>query len=359
MGKVFGVARYGTRGLRFRGNRRTFPAVPLPDGNSFGDRELLSRRRTAWLALLAASILPGASAAAQEGPDPERRAHHALAWSPRHGMVVLHGGSSPRGERFAFFNDLWGFDGARWRLLAASGPKLSGMQVFADSTGLLHRVTGFDGSSELADAAALTDSQWIARGAFPGGQRAEASLTFDTDRGRAVFYGGMVPGRRVAGDTWEFAAGAWTRAAVDGPGPLHSAAMAYDVARRMTVLFGGADSAHVMSGTTWGWNGTAWRRLATDGPPARFAAGMAYDAGRAEIVLYGGSSGSNLGDTWIWNGSVWRKHDGTSPPPRMMARMAYDPVRRVIVLFGGRGPWPNDFADTWTWNGEGWNRVAG
>ena len=290
-------------------------------------------------------------------PAPERRAHHAVAWSPSHQMVVMHGGSSPRGERIDMFNDLWGFDGTRWQPLSANGPGISGMQLFADTAGVLHRVTGFDGRSEIADAARLVDTTWQALGAFPGGARAEAALAFDTDRGRAVFYGGMIPGRRVSGETWELADGAWTRTATEGPGPLHSASMAYDAARRMTILFGGADSAFVKNGTTWGWDGTRWQRLATTGPSPRFTAGMAYDAARREVVLFGGSGESGNAETWLWNGTTWRQYDGPTPPSRMMPRMAYDPVRRVVVMFGGRAAWPNDLGDTWTWNGTSWTEV--
>lgn len=305
-------------------------------------------------ALLIVLAVATTDAGAQQ---PERRAHHALTWSPRHQMVVLHGGSSPRGNDIVMFNDTWGWDGTTWRLLDSRGSGISGVQLFADAAGVLHRVTGFDGRSEIAAAATFADSAWRAVAPFPGGARAEAASAFDTDRGRAVLYGGMIPGRRVSGDTWELVDGAWVLRATDGPGPLHSASMAYDQARRVTVLFGGADSAFAKNGATWSWDGSRWTRLATSGPSPRFAAGMAYDAARGEMLLFGGSGEAGNAETWTWNGTTWKRHEVSGPPARMMAKLAYDPVRRVVVLFGGRAGWPDDHGDTWTWNGASWTRM--
>lgn len=187
------------------------------------------------------------------------------------------------------------------------------------------------------------------------------ALAFDSDRSRAVLYGGAPFNTSGSGafstlsDTWEWDGTAWTQRAVTGPGIRGQHAMAYDSARSRIVLFGGSSVTD-----TWEWDGAEWNLRATTGPSARFATAMAFDSVRARCVLFGGG-GSNgespQGDTWEWDGNLWTLRTSSGPAPRSRHAMAFDPVRARIVLFGGVQGLVGDnrlFGDTWEWDGANW-----
>jgi hypothetical protein len=181
-----------------------------------------------------------------------------------------------------------------------------------------------------------------------------SSMTFDSNRGVAVFFGGLTGYNGFHGDTWEWD-GTWIRRTTHGPSPRSAAAIAYDKARGVTVLFGGATAQGSLSGETWEWNGATWVRRATTGPWARSRAAMAYDSIRRVTVLFGGSGS---GDTWEWDGGRWTQRSNSGPAARELHSVAFDPARGVTVLFGGRFL-NTSYGDTWEWNGAQWTQRTG
>jgi hypothetical protein len=310
---------------------------------------------------LAGAALVGAAQPAPpppDGPRPPARAHQAIGYSDSLALVIVHGGSTPRPGGHTFFDDVWGWDGTRWRSLGSTGRGVSGHRLVTDARGRLLSVGGYDGRAPLADVRHVTGPNWplLSHDMMPA--RAEPAVAYDTRRRRVVLHGGLKPGG-VSGETWEFDGARWTRVATSGPGPLHSAAMAYDEARGVTLLVGGMDEAGAASARTWAWDGATWRELAGAAPPARFASGMAYDARRGRVLLYGGLSAAGpLGDTWLWDGRAWRAVANPGPPPRMMSYLAYDRRRGVIVQFGGRFGPRQDSDETWEWDGARWQRAT-
>jgi hypothetical protein len=180
--------------------------------------------------------------------------------------------------------------------------------------------------------------------------RAGHGMSFDTQRQRAVLFGG-VGSNGLLGDTWEFDGGTWAQRAAAGPLPRYRVPLAYDAARNVTVLFGGVTTYGPVR-ETWTWGGEVWSVASLAGPSAREGHALAYDGERSVVVLHGGwDDPTCLGDTWEWDGSNWnqRVSDG---PARRFAAMAFDAGRQVVVLFGGWNGLPR--GDTWEWDGTTW-----
>lgn len=83
--------------------------------------------------------------------------------------------------------------------------------------------------------------------------------------------------------------------------------MAFDTNRRRALLFGGSDPGPAaLFGDTWTWGGENWTQVEDIGPQPRSDAALAYDPPRDRTVLFGGRHGiSQLADTWEWNGEDW------------------------------------------------------
>lgn len=277
---------------------------------------------------------------------PPGRYLHAMAYDPASRRTLVFGGSR-LGSR-PFLDDLWSWDGANWtEIVTPTRPAARDQAVLvADPSAGGVLMTGgiftgdtwrYDGSGwlRLADAAAPTR---VTRGA----------MTTTPARDGVVLQNGA--------ECWSLRRGEWHRE-LSGPPPREMAAMALDSQRGRAVLFGG----HVLNTAlddTWEWDGHTWARAsAPSAPPARLDHAMAYDAARARVVLFGGGvPGTYFDDTWEWDGQTWTQRIfASAPSPRALHGMAYDPVRRVVVLFGGSVGTGGSF-ETWTYDGSGWQR---
>jgi hypothetical protein len=90
--------------------------------------------------------------------------------------------------------------------------------------------------------------------------------------------------------------------------------MAEDTDRARAVLFGGFDQFDVLRQDTWEWDGIAWTELVTQrSPEARREHAIAYDPDRDRIVLFGGEDASP---------EVWELH--TDPDQRAGIELAFD-----------------------------------
>lgn len=310
---------------------------------------------------LAVSI---ALAVAAPPDSPLPRAHHALVYDAAREIVLLTAGSTPLdgGKSFRFFNDVWGFDGAKWRPLAESGDRISGVGLAFDSRrGRVVSFGGYDGRS--LDAVRTFDgTAWATLGRLPEMAAAEPGFAYDSARDKFVLFGGSAARGLARGETWELADGTtWSKVDVPGPPARQGHAMTFDAKRNRVVLFGGMGSAAPGErppslGDTWEYDGRAWTERIGPAPPARHAAGIAFDSKRGRILLFGGMGKDGfLGDTWSFDGAAWKKLAETGPEARAMGYMAYDVKRDRVVLFGGRKGWPDgDLGDTWEWDGATW-----
>lgn len=145
------------------------------------------------------------------------------------------------------------------------------------------------------------------------------------------------------------------------PGPRTMAAIAYDSQRQRAVLFGGFShwdgKQWVYDNSTWEWDGKDWEKVETPmAPSGRVLHAMAYDEAHAKVILYGGqNAGGNLADLWEWDGVTWhRLCPVCNPAARSSHKMIYDSGRQQIILYGG-GDGKTIFAEGWTWDGQSWS----
>ncbi len=128
--------------------------------------------------------------------------------------------------------------------------------------------------------------------------RTDASMAFDADRGVSVLFGTPLSGPAA---TWEWDGQAWAQVSVEGPGRVHEHTMTYDSRRGDAVFFGGRRDGSVPENLNevWRWDGEQWRQLEPVGtrtPPPCWTPGFAYDAGRDVFVAYGG----RYSDQSVW-----------------------------------------------------------
>ena len=269
--------------------------------------------------------------------QPVGRNSMAMAFDPRRGRVVMHGGM-----RWINYwtsvehDDTWEWDGSGWRSLG-SGPAGTATMAFSATANEMVLATGhqtwtFDGSA------------WQQRIDEPGPFSAYA-MAYDPMRQRAVLYGtvgGPFSSYGSARDkTWEHDGSRWlaTSAAAPPGGPTVDPAMAFDPQSAAVIMVGPA---------TWAWDGTAWRPVATG---SKRGAAMATDFARGEVLLF-----TTGGQTWAWRQGTWVLRASTGPSGRSRSAMTFDPIRRTVVLFGGflaSGP----ANDTWVWDGTRWTQV--
>jgi hypothetical protein len=303
---------------------------------------------------------------------PPKRAHHELVYDRQKQRVLLTGGNSPigSGESHTSFNDLWAFDGKRWKALPSSGLEVWGMRLAFDTR--RQRVLSFGGINNrraISDVRVLEKDAWTTLGQHSDMPAAEAGFVYDSRRDRFVAFGGTLGDGSAYGDTWEFAGSTWTKVATQSPPARQGHAMVFDERRGRTVIFGGTgpyqeDQRPPRLGDVWEFDGRRWSaREFANGPGPRTSPGATYDSKRGVTIIFGGVDGSGfLGDLWAWTGLEWRKLAGASsagPAPRAMGQLAFDQRRDRVVLFGGRKGWPDgDLNDTWEWDGATWRRIG-
>lgn len=286
---------------------------------------------------------------------------HALAYDPDRGRVLLFGGADEKSVR----GDLWEWDGKVWRLLASKGPPPRTFPALGYDRAR-KRLVLFGGNRVLfgteADRDTFLDDMWEwHEGAWrrllvpTPSARAEAGVAYDWARRRLVLFGGYRGSgadRVRLDDTWEWDGTRWEERRPSGsPSPRNGAAMTYDSDRGRIVLFGGPGP----SSETWEWDGADWRRIDAPSPP-RFNTAMAYDTRRKRVLRFGGWNGQvREGDTWSYDGARWERLSERGPEPRNHSAMAYDERHGVLVLFGGHDG-ERVFGDTWEWRREAWSQ---
>lgn len=144
--------------------------------------------------------------------SPPARVDHMFAGGPT--FCVLFGGKGT----VAPFGDTWKYDGSDWTQLTPTTPPPA---------------------------------------------RAEAAMTYDVANTQWVLFGGR-DDVNMLGDTWTLNSGgtAWTKKApATSPSFRVGAQMTYDSQLGKVLLFGGNDQAGNTFGDTWTWDGTVWAQL--------------------------------------------------------------------------------------------------
>jgi hypothetical protein len=144
---------------------------------------------------------------------PPARIDHMLANGST--FCVLFGGKGIN----SLFGDTWKFDGAQWTQLTPTTPPPA---------------------------------------------RAEAAFAFDTTRTQYVMFGGRNDNNILGAETWllNSTGTAWTKAApATSPSARVGAQMTFDTQSGNIIMFGGNDVAGNSFSDTWSWNGTTWTQL--------------------------------------------------------------------------------------------------
>jgi len=198
--------------------------------------------------------------------------------------------------------------------------------------------------------------------------RSQHCMVFEKSTGKVLLFGGGLAGRYYDGtgislafaETWEWdpATATWAQLApAAGPSARYDSALVWDSERSRAVLFGGmrkdqANADGIPMQDTWEWDPakSVWTERTTTGmkPSARNGHAMAYDPGRGMIVLVGGlDAGNGLADVWDWDPSTgaWAQRLTGSEPnlplPRAYASLVTDSVRTRLDLVAGMVTFPD------------------
>ncbi len=243
----------------------------------------------------------------------------------------------------------------------AQPPSRSGSALTYDSNRGVHV---FYGGGSLVAGTTYADHweydgvEWVKRTPpqNPGG-RFKHAMVYDIDRQRVYLLGGNhVPQNVFESDLWEFDGTTWTlrKPATDPDNPpfwVTSVAprlkLAYDSARKRVVGVMPIQS-QALNSSTWEYDPAAntWsQRVASNGFPGGYWNSMAFDPLRGKTVHYQNESGPR--QTWRWDGNVWIQ-DSVTSVDLFQSLMAHDAQRgRLVLFFGYRfGPKQETYYDT-------------
>jgi hypothetical protein len=276
----------------------------------------------------------------------------AMATDPMGGVILVH-------QQQPAPPDTWRFQGGAWSQLPNTIPWGSGNTLaLTEESGRVRALVAADQRLErwewsgtawqrnAAQVMATQDSSRPAVSPAPGGGLFQWGGTFGTLADRGYVWNGR---------DWQMLP------QVPAPPPRAGHAIAFDARRNSVLLFGGGSSS-AQFGDTWEFAAGAWTQSVTTAPTARSGHAMCYDASRGRIVLFGGSQGfTAAADTWLWDGVRWQQAaPATTPPARFQHTMAFDPATGRVWMYGGwrYSPVPVFHADTWTFDGTNWTQVA-
>lgn len=260
------------------------------------------------------------------GPLP--REYPAMAYDPAAGRLVLMGGYAPNSA----LSGTWLYDGASgaWtESPAGRNPVGEWPKVAYDPT--RRRIVAASSVSSGPDWYTWEwDGVAWTRSLAPGPRTASAPIVFDGKR--VIMFGNT---------TWGWDGQTWTVLSTLGPPPRTEAGLSYDSDRGVVVLFGGSSYTD-----TWEWNGETrvWtRRFPTTLMNLRRGHAMAYDPVLRRTLMHGGRADSaGHRDTWSWDGENWTRLL-TDGPLGVHHSMYFDPRRQAMVLGGvsvlGPGGW--------------------
>ena len=227
--------------------------------------------------------------------------------------------------------------------------------------------------------------------------RYDSALVWDSQRSRAVLFGGMKKDQADANgipqqDTWEWdpATPGWTLRTTTGtvPSARWGHAMAYDSSRGMTVLVGGKDfQTHLSLADVWDWDATegAWTQRLTGSesnlPAGRMYASLLADPAQSRLDLVAGvtllgpydpSSLFRAGEQIRVSGELWQLDPATAtftnrsapqnaPSAGSGFAMAFCPATGKTYVFGGWSGQPSSpyLDELWEWDGSSWSQVKG
>lgn len=280
-----------------------------------------------------------------EGPAP--REDHTWTVDPTSGTAWLFGGRNGG----TVYDDLWSFDleTERWTAVDAAGDapeaRFGHTGTWFEDLGLVIW-SGQSGGDFFADIRAFDPAtgRWLelpAAGAPPEA-RYGSCAALGPDGRLWISHGFTHSGRFADTRTYDFPAGEWAEASVDGARPvkrcLHDCLWTPD---GRLVLYAGQTDGVAALGDLWTLDpGGGWTEAPTPEPPARQLYALA-SAGATGWVFGGRDvKGAYLDDLWSLDLATlgWRPVEaGIGPAGRAGATLIEDTARGRLLLFGGVG----------------------
>lgn len=258
---------------------------------------------------------------AQPIRSPPARAGHAMAYDPVRERVVLFGGDN-NGQFSvpnAVFADQWEWDGTSWVDRTSYEAPLHGHSRALAYDSRRERVVMFGGADDPQNASRPLDDLWEWDGSrwrqrFPtlSPSLRRSPLVFDDIGAKVIMLGGAEDAARY--ETWGWDGTDWARLATEGPALQAPYSMFFDVMEPRAVLLG-RDQA-------WQWRDDAWSSIATSmfPDPDPWVAASTYDSDAGRVILYDGS-GSKL---WSWRDASWNALESSA----QIQCLVYDGVTR-------------------------------
>ncbi len=305
---------------------------------------------------------PDPTASTPVAAGPELGAFHELLPDPTgDGLVLLTGPPEQvaSGEPLV----LWRWDGTAWAEVPASGEVPPARNFFAaayDDTRDV--VLLYGGDLPAAESATMWEwdgTRWRASEAGGPGPRIAASMSFDSDAGQAVLYGGDDGQGAILNDTWAWDGRAWAQLPGRGPSPPRFPGAMVTPPGGETVLFGGHqvvdEDLPPALADTWVHEGDGWRLVDGTGAEHDVVNARALVHPRLGTLVVGGSDlETERGDVLRWVDKRWEVVGRGAFPPRQAFGLGYDEARDVVVLTGGVVE-PGSTArhqDVWEWSGD-------
>src|SRR6266498_3173976 len=221
---------------------------------------------------------------------PDARVTANLIYSPQTASLLLIDGYSKHPSDGT--NNVYSWDGKKWKKIPASGPDSKSLSVAA----------------------------------------------LNTKNNKIVVFGGVGSKgyESLHGDTWEFDGKQWQQVNTNDIGTRDHDKMVYVANLDAFIMYGGQNQKRDGDSSTWILKDGQWKELKISGPGSRFHFGMAYDPSRNKVVLYGGYNKQGLQqDTWEFDGERWLLITTEGPGPRGRFSMVYDESRKMSILYGG------------------------
>jgi hypothetical protein len=217
-----------------------------------------------------------------------------MAYDDHRRRMVLFGGQGGQGPSFPTnFNDTWEYDGNDWTSIPTVHSPVAQNALSMTYDSCRQKTVLFDRQGATWEYAGGDWTMVNTSTAPPG--RALAAMVFDPLRCRVVMFGGLpqTGPLNALSDTWEYDGFNWIHInpGISPPGRW-AHAMAYDTNRGRAVLFGGYGPSYPTgrdTNDTWEFDGNTWLQVfPAHSPASAEQVGMAYDPTRAGMVMFGG-----------------------------------------------------------------------
>ena len=285
---------------------------------------------------------------------PDARSHHDMVYCSLERSIIMFGGYDDKN-----MDDTWVYDPNDDTWVEKSPPESPTARrehsMAYRSEG--NRVILFGGTSGTTETW-LYDPEnvtWEKRTpADHPSRRRGHHMVYHSGLDLVVLFGGAWGGARY-NDTWlyDVSNDTWNDISpVHGPSRRAWHSMTYDSNTGKIILFGGCWSINSPYNDTWEYDlkTNTWTEIEAEAPPAgRYDHSVVHSPTDEKVLLFGGrADGENLNDTWLYdtNARVWTKGDPAEfPPARSAHGVVYDGRHERVVLFGGKG---DDYhEDTW------------